>query len=79
MFYSDNSETIVGCLVKEANKYNIEILMNRTVEEIVKGRGQWLQRSFCKCTAVSRGLYLCSLWRFSRLHNLIGWLRPGTR
>lgn len=31
---SNSSETIVDCLLKEANKYAVEILMNKTVESI---------------------------------------------
>ncbi len=31
---TDNSQTIIDCLVKEANKYHVEILMNRNAERI---------------------------------------------
>lgn len=31
---TDNSQTIIDCLIKEANKYGVEILMNRSVDKI---------------------------------------------
>lgn len=34
---SNSSETIVDCLMKEANRYGVELLMNREVVEIVNG------------------------------------------
>src|SRR6185312_11116925 len=33
---SDSSETIINCLLHEANKYKVEILMNREIVEIEK-------------------------------------------
>ncbi len=35
---SNTSETIVDCLMKEANKYGVEIMMNREVEVMVNGK-----------------------------------------
>ncbi|MEO8823167.1 MAG: NAD(P)/FAD-dependent oxidoreductase [Ginsengibacter sp.] len=35
---SNSSETIVNCLLQEANKYNVEILMNREIVKIEKPR-----------------------------------------
>jgi predicted Rossmann fold flavoprotein len=31
---TDSSQTIIDCLLKEANKYNVEIMMNRDVKQI---------------------------------------------
>ncbi|HNP21274.1 MAG TPA: NAD(P)/FAD-dependent oxidoreductase [Panacibacter sp.] len=55
---SDNSETIVGCLVKEANKYGVEILMNRTVEEIVKEGDSGFSVHFANAQPLA-GDYIC--------------------
>ena len=33
---TDSSQTIIDCLLKEANKFGVEILMNREVKEIVR-------------------------------------------
>ncbi len=32
---TDNSQTIIDCLVKEADKYHVEIMMNKEVKELV--------------------------------------------
>ena len=34
---TDSSQTIIDCLMKEANKYGVEILMNREVKELAMG------------------------------------------
>src|SRR3954447_11791674 len=33
---TDNSQTIIDCLIKEANKYNVEILFNTEIKSIKK-------------------------------------------
>ena len=38
---SNTSQTIVDCLMKEANKYSVEILMNREAGELSIVNGQW--------------------------------------
>jgi predicted Rossmann fold flavoprotein len=38
---TDSSQTIIDCLLKEANKFNVEILMNREVKNLSKMNGQW--------------------------------------
>jgi hypothetical protein len=38
---TDNSQTIIDCLMKEANKYAVEILMNREVKELAMNNEQW--------------------------------------
>jgi predicted Rossmann fold flavoprotein len=38
---TDSSQTIVDCLIKEANKYGVEILMGREVDQLAIGNGQW--------------------------------------
>jgi predicted Rossmann fold flavoprotein len=37
---TNSSQTIIDCLVKEANKYKVEILMNAEVKQLAVGSGQ---------------------------------------
>jgi predicted Rossmann fold flavoprotein len=39
---TDSSQTIIDCLLKEANKYRVEILMNREVKQLSMVNGVWL-------------------------------------
>ncbi|HEX4375507.1 MAG TPA: NAD(P)/FAD-dependent oxidoreductase, partial [Puia sp.] len=39
---SNSSQTIIDCLINEANKYSVEILMHRQVEKIEGSNGDWL-------------------------------------
>jgi predicted Rossmann fold flavoprotein len=38
---TDSSQTIINCLMKEANKYGVEIRMNKEVKEIYSDAGTW--------------------------------------
>lgn len=38
---TDSSQTIIDCLIKEANKYGVEILMNREVKQLATANGHW--------------------------------------
>ncbi len=38
---TDNSQTIIDCLLKEANKYGVTIKMNREVKELLKEEEVW--------------------------------------
>ena len=38
---TDSSETIVNCLMKEVNKFGVQILLNREVEALSMLNGQW--------------------------------------
>jgi predicted Rossmann fold flavoprotein len=38
---TDSSQTIIDCLIREANKYGVEIKMNREVKGISMEAGQW--------------------------------------
>lgn len=38
---TDSSQSVIDCLLREANKYRIEILMNREVKEINKVNNKW--------------------------------------
>jgi predicted Rossmann fold flavoprotein len=39
---TNSSQTIIDCLMNEVNKYSVEILMNKEVNEIVKANEQWV-------------------------------------
>lgn len=39
---TDSSQTIINCLVAEANKYNVEVLMNREGDELKVENGKWI-------------------------------------
>ena len=38
---TDSSQTIIECLLKEANKYGVEILMNKEVKDLSMMNGEW--------------------------------------
>ncbi|WP_407527175.1 NAD(P)/FAD-dependent oxidoreductase [Lacibacter sp. MH-610] len=38
---TDSSQTIIDCLLREANQYGVEILMNREVEKLKTENGKW--------------------------------------
>jgi predicted Rossmann fold flavoprotein len=38
---TDSSQTIIDCLMNEANKYNVEIRMNTDVKELRIDNGEW--------------------------------------
>jgi len=59
---TNSSQTIIDCLMKEANKYGVEILMNREVSsmengEWSKGRIQW--KIACKDAGTVLADYVC--------------------
>jgi predicted Rossmann fold flavoprotein len=39
---TDSSQTIIECLLKEANKFGVEILMNKEVKSLSMVNGEWL-------------------------------------
>jgi predicted Rossmann fold flavoprotein len=39
---TDNSQTIIDCLIREANKHHVGIMMNRDVKSVRKQNGEWL-------------------------------------
>jgi hypothetical protein len=38
---TDSSQTIIDCLMKEANKYGVQVLMNREIKELRFANGEW--------------------------------------
>jgi predicted Rossmann fold flavoprotein len=41
---SDDSQTIIDCLVKQMNKYGVKLELNREVKEITQEDGRWIVR-----------------------------------
>ena len=41
---TDSSQTIIDCLLKEADKYRVEVLMGREVQQLSRGEGSWSVR-----------------------------------
>ena len=39
---SDNSQTIIDCLLREANRYGVDILLNRELKSMVREEDQWV-------------------------------------
>jgi predicted Rossmann fold flavoprotein len=54
---TDSSETIIDCLIKEANRHNVGILMNREAEEVNFKNNNW-QINFKNAAPVNAD-YLC--------------------
>lgn len=60
---TDSSQTIIDCLMKEANKYNLQILMNREVKELMIVDEKWLmilednEKIACDFVCVASGGY----------------------
>jgi predicted Rossmann fold flavoprotein len=42
---TDSSQTIIECLIKEVNKYGVEILLNRQVDRVEKLNEEWIIRT----------------------------------
>ncbi len=59
---SDSSETIINCLMQEANKYNVSILMNRDVVKIEKVSSKEDMNYFqlsCKDCSILEADFVC--------------------
>ncbi len=54
---TDSSQTIIDCLMKEANRYGVEILMNREVVKLATMNGKWLV--FLKTQEVIEADFIC--------------------
>ncbi|MGN6292101.1 MAG: NAD(P)/FAD-dependent oxidoreductase [Chitinophagaceae bacterium] len=42
---TDSSQTIIDCLLKEANKYGVEILMNKEIRSLEHKEGEWILKT----------------------------------
>jgi len=42
---TDSSQTIIDCLLKEANKYGVEILMNKEIKSLEHKKGEWVLKT----------------------------------
>lgn len=59
---SNSSETIINCLLHEANKYNVEILMNREIVKIDKNSAEENKNTFqlsCKDGSTLEADFVC--------------------
>ena len=54
---TDSSQTIIDCLMKEANKYAVEIRMNKEVKGIYHDAGTW--NLLMKDDAVLKADFIC--------------------
>jgi len=54
---TDSSQTIIDCLMKEANRYGVEILMNREAVKLSTMNGKWLV--FLKTQEVIEADFIC--------------------
>ena len=54
---TDSSQTIMDCLMKEANRYGVEILMNREAVKLATMNGKWLV--FLKTQEVIEADFIC--------------------
>ena len=60
---TDSSQTIIDCLIKEANKFGVQILMNREVKQLTVSNGHWIlainggEMMQADCVCVASGGY----------------------
>ena len=54
---TNSSQTIIDCLMKEANIYNVAITMNKEVRELVKDNGQW--KLVCRDAEIFETDFIC--------------------
>ncbi len=54
---TDSSQTIIDCLMKEANRYGVKILMNREVVNLATMNGKW--SVFLKTQEVMEADFIC--------------------
>lgn len=54
---TNSSQTIIDCLMKEANKYQVDIRMNKEVKELVTENGQWMV--VCKNDEILKTDFVC--------------------
>ncbi|HQW83871.1 MAG TPA: NAD(P)/FAD-dependent oxidoreductase [Ferruginibacter sp.] len=54
---TNSSQTIIDCLIKEANKYQVDIRMNMEVKELVIENAQWMV--VCKNDKILKADFVC--------------------
>lgn len=54
---SDSSQSIIECLLREANRFGVEILMNKDIRSIRSNNGQWLLTTSTELTLAAD--YVC--------------------
>ena len=65
---SNSSQTVIDCLMKEVNKYDIEILMNQEVKELSMANGQW-SIIFSNETMMATDFICIASGGYSKLHQ----------
>lgn len=70
---TDNSQTIIDCLLKEANKYGVEILMNREVKQLSIANGEWAI-SFADSSRITSN-YVCVACGGYPKSSMFEWLK----
>ena len=70
---SNSSQTIIDCLLKEANKYGVEILLNREITELCKTGGKW-QVNFKNSDSIAAD-YVCVASGGYPKPEQFGWLQ----
>ena len=66
---TDNSQTIIDCLLKEANKYKVSIRMNREVKELAKEEEFWRIR-FADQEELACRICLYCIRRFCKISSI---------
>ncbi|GEO07878.1 NAD(P)/FAD-dependent oxidoreductase [Segetibacter aerophilus] len=54
---TDSSQTIIDCLLREASKYKVEILMNREVKQLARVNDEW--QLVCSDNSLITADYVC--------------------
>ena len=70
---TDSSQTIIDCLMKEANKYGVDILMNRDVKALSRETGEW-EIKFADNTTLNAG-YVCVASGGYPKSSMFDWLK----
>lgn len=70
---TDSSQTIIDCLLKEANKYQVQILMNRDVKQLTRDNGEW-SIAFADNTTIS-STYICVACGGYPKSGMFDWLK----
>lgn len=69
---SNSSQTIIDCFIKEANKYNVEILMNREVSTLENVHSKW-QLQFKNSPAITADYVCIASGGYPKMHQF-DWL-----
>jgi predicted Rossmann fold flavoprotein len=78
---TDDSQTIIDCLLKEANKYGVEILMNREVKQLEINEsasdGKKFRLTFANCYHLEADLVCIASGGYPKIVQY-GWMKDST-